>query len=90
MVLQDDDESYSDAYDRWWNENGFPDLAKGWVEVTEYHFSLYWFPTFMFGMFMWQGWFQKWFAFYVEHIISNFNWMVYFGSANALLASAVT
>ena len=44
----------------------------------------------MFGLFMWQGWFQKWFAFYVEHFISNFNWLVYFASANALMAAALT
>ena len=44
----------------------------------------------MFGFFMWQGWFQKWYAFYIEHIISNFNWLVYFMSANTLLLTAGT
>jgi len=65
-------------------------LVTAWQEVTDLHASFWTWLTLMFGLFMWQGWFKRWIQFYIEHIISNFNWLVYFFSANALLASALT
>ena len=40
-------------------------------------------------MFMWNGWFQTLNVFYIEHIISNFNWFAYFMGVNVFTAIAL-
>ena len=94
-ILKADDEDYEDYYNyerggEWWKEQGFSDLTTAWTEVTGFHNGLWSWFVFLFALFMWQGWFKTWIAFYIEHIISNFNWVVYFFAANSILTSALT
>ena len=44
----------------------------------------------MFGLFLWQGWFINALAFYIKHIISNFNLMAYFVCLNFLVTALIT
>ena len=88
----DDEEvyDYNESYAEWWEEMGFSVLTTAWTDVVLASHVLLWiWLSMMFGTFMWQGWFPVQLAFYIEHILSNFNWLVVFLSANALFVAAL-
>ena len=71
-------------------KNNFPDYLIAWVEVALVHSAL-WAPlSIMFGLFLWQGWLPTWIAFYIEHVISNLNWIVYAQSVMFFTSAAIT
>ena len=38
---------------------------------------------------MWKGWLDTWLVFYIEHIISNLNWIIYIDSVGSLYKAAI-
>ena len=62
----------------WWSDNGFSQHNWAWFLVGG-AFDALW-STHFFLFFIWKlsgGWLSSWQEFYIEHIISNFNWGVY-------------
>ena len=71
-------------------ENDYPNYLIAWIEVSLVHTAL-WLPlSIMFGLFFWQGWFQSWIIFYIEHLISNLNWIAYAQSVMFFASAALT
>lgn len=42
-----------------------------------------------YGLYSWKGWLGTWLVFYIEHLISNLNWILYIDAAAQLLIAAV-
>ena len=47
----DDDDEYT--YEEWFEDANFNDLTKAWIQVLEYHSSLWLWFAIMFGLFVW-------------------------------------
>ena len=87
LLLKDGDDD-DDDYRSWWKKQGFSQLTTAWMRVAGLH-SFLWNPVvFMFFLFLSFGWFQSWMGFYVEHFVSNLNWIVYLYSTMALFGAA--
>ena len=64
-------------FKEWWKQNKFSQHNWAWF-VVAIAFDWLWWPQFFLWL-IWAlfGWLPSWQKFYIEHIVSNFNWAVY-------------
>ena len=79
---------YKCQFDLWLEENGFTDHLFAWFSIGAAFSSLYGMQNFLWILYSWFGWLPSWLAFWIQHIISNFNWAVYGYGYYALIAAA--
>mmetsp|Transcript_42686 Transcript_42686/g.56358 ORF Transcript_42686/g.56358 Transcript_42686/m.56358 type:complete len:107 (-) Transcript_42686:363-683(-) len=61
----------------WWKANGFSQHNWAWFVIGGAADSLWNAQVWLFFLWSWFGWLEDWQKFYIEHVVSNFNWMVY-------------
>lgn len=68
---------YRQQFEDWWKANGFSQHNLAWFLVAGAYNSLW--DAYFTLYFIWKlfGWLPSWQKFYLEHIISNFNWATY-------------
>ncbi len=79
---------YKCQADLWLDENGFTDHLFAWFTIGAGFSSLYGMQNFLWILYTWFGWLPSWLAFWIQHVISNFNWAVYGYGYYALIAAA--
>jgi len=81
---------FSKAFKEWWIRSEFSPLATGWAGVMIAHMILFFPLEIFFLSFISLGMFQSWLAFYIEHFLSNLNWLVYGLSSSFLFSAVIT
>ena len=68
---------YMTQIKEWWKQNKFSQHNWAWL-VIAFGFDWLWAPQFfLYLIFVLFGWLPAWQKFYIEHIVSNFNWALY-------------
>jgi hypothetical protein len=68
---------YQQQFQDWWKANGFSQHNLAWFLIAGAYNSLW--DAYFTLYFIWKlfGWLPSWQKFYLEHIVSNFNWATY-------------
>ena len=73
----------------WIKENGFTDHLFAWFAIGATMSFLYTIQNWLWVFWSWFGWLPSWLKFWIEHVVSNFNWAAYGYGFYVLIAAAV-
>ena len=73
----------------WIDENGFSDHMFAWFAIGATMGFLYTIQNWLWVLWSWFGWLPRWLKFWIEHVVSNFNWAAYGYGFYVLIAAAI-
>ena len=73
----------------WIDENGFTDHLFAWFAIGATMSFLYTIQNWLWVLWSWFGWLPSWLKFWIEHVVSNFNWAAYGYGFYALISAAL-